>query len=87
MAVRSAIGPRTDWEICWRAAGYCFCFSALHAEHEARDALRLVDLDDAIGELDRFIDFAVDQEREERAFEQHRVLRIGAQRGAIIGGG
>ena len=39
----------------------------LDAEHEARDALRLVDLDDAIGELHRFIDFAVDQKSERNA--------------------
>ena len=59
----------------------------LDAEHEARDALRLVDLDDAVGELHQFIDFAIDQKSKECAFEQHRVLRVGAQRGAIIGRG
>ena len=58
-----------------------------HAEHEPRDAMGLVELDDALGELDRLVDLAVDQDREERALEQHRILRVGAQRRAVIGRG
>ena len=58
-----------------------------HAEHEPGDAMGLVELDDALGELDGVLHLAVDQDGEEGTLEQQRILRIGAQRRAVIGGG
>ena len=58
-----------------------------HAEHEPRDAIVLVDLQDALGEPGRFVDLAIGQNREEGAVEHFAVARIAAQRGAIIGRG
>ena len=60
---------------------------AANAERQAGDPVRAVDLDHALGKFHRLIDFAVDQDREEGALEQFAVLRIGAQRGAVIGRG
>ena len=54
-----------------------------HADHQPRDAVRLVHRQDAIGKLDRFIDVAIGQRGDEGAVQQFVVLRIGAQRGAI----
>ena len=58
-----------------------------HPEHEPRDAIVLVDLHDALGELDRFVDLAIGQHRQEGAAEKLVVAGIAAQRGAIVGGG
>ena len=54
-----------------------------HADHEPRDAVGLVQRQDAVGELDRLVDVAIGQRRDEGAIEQLVVLRIGAQRRAI----
>ena len=54
-----------------------------HADHETRDAVGLVDRQDAIGELDRLVDVAIGERGDEGAVEQFVVLRIGAQRRAI----
>src|SRR5262249_61657867 len=58
-----------------------------HSEHQSRDAVGLVDLQDAFGEPDRFVDLAGGQHGEEGAAEQLVVARVGAQRGAVIRGG
>ena len=58
-----------------------------HAEHQPGDAVVLVDLDDPVGKPHRLLDVALGQHREEGALEQFGVLRIGAQRRAVIGGG
>ena len=57
------------------------------AEHQPRDAVAVVDLHDAVGELHRVLDLAVREHGQEGALQQFRVLRIGFQRGAIIGRG
>ena len=56
-----------------------------HPEDEPRDAIVLVDLQNALGELDRFVNLAIGQHRQEGAAEQLVVAGITAQRGAIIG--
>ena len=53
------------------------------ADHEPRDAVGLVERQDAVGELDRLVDVAFRERGDEGAVEQFVVLRIGAQRGAI----
>ena len=61
-----------------------------YAEHEPGDAVGLVDLQNALGQLDRFIDLAVRQHRQEGAAEQLVVARVSPERGAIVrrrGGG
>src|SRR5581483_2532293 len=52
-----------------------------------RDAIVAVVLQDPIGELDRLVDVAAGEDRYERAIEQIAVLRIEAERRAIIGRG
>ncbi|MEY9659941.1 hypothetical protein ABH980_006948 [Bradyrhizobium ottawaense] len=61
----------------------------MHADDETRDAVGLVDGEDALGELDRFVDVAVGDRRDEGAVEQLVVLGIGAQGRAVerSGGG
>ncbi len=54
-----------------------------HAHHQPRDAVGLVDGQDAVGELDRFVDVAIGERGDEGAVEQFVVLRIGAQRRAV----
>ena len=54
-----------------------------HADHEAGDAVGLVDGQDAVGELDRLVDVAVGERGDEGAVEQFVVLRIGAQRRTV----
>ncbi len=58
-----------------------------HAEHEPRDAVGLVDLDHALGKLDRLVDLAVGQHRQEGAAEKLVVARIAAQRRAVVARG
>ena len=58
-----------------------------HADHEARDAVGLVGLQDLFRELHRLVDVAVGERGDERAVEQLGVLRILTQRGAIERGG
>jgi len=55
----------------------------MNADHQAGDPVALVALDDPIGELDRLIDIALGNRRDECAIEQFAVLRIGAQRGKV----
>ncbi|MGY3108927.1 hypothetical protein ACVWW7_005554 [Bradyrhizobium sp. LM6.9] len=59
----------------------------VHADDEARDAVGLVDGEDALGELDGFVDVTVGDRRDEGAVEQLVVLRVGAQSGAVERGG
>ena len=49
-------------------------------EHEPRDPVGLVDLQNAFGELDRFLDLAVRQHRQEGATEKLVVARVTAER-------
>ncbi len=58
-----------------------------HAQHQPSDAVGLVDLQDALGELDRLVNLAVGEHCEEGTAEQFVVARVDAQRGAIVGGG
>ena len=55
-----------------------------HAEHEPGDAVGLVDLQHAFGELDRLLDLAIGQHRQEGAAKKLVVAGVAAQRGAII---
>ena len=57
-----------------------------HPEHEPGDAVGLVDLQNALGELDRLLDLAVRQHRQEGAAEKLVVAGVAAQGGAIIRG-
>jgi hypothetical protein len=52
----------------------------MHADDEPRDAVVLVDREDAIRELDRLVDIALGERRDEGAVEQLVVFRIRAQR-------
>src|SRR5262249_32527352 len=56
-----------------------------HPEDEPRDAIVLVDLQNAFGKLDPFISLAIGKHRQEGAAEQFVVTGIGAQRGAVVG--
>ncbi len=87
VAVRSVIGPRIDCARSRRAAAYCLRLSRLHADHQPRDAIVLVGLRDALGILHRFVDVAVDQQRQEGAIEQLAVFRVALERLPVIGGG
>ncbi len=59
----------------------------VHAEHQAGNAVVLVDLGDALGVFGRLVDVAVDQQRQEGAVEQFAVTGVAAQRVAVEGGG
>ena len=87
MAVRSVIGPRTECGQIAARGRIALLLDAVHAEHQPADAVVLVDVDDAVGELHRLADIAFDHQREERAVEQFVVLGIEPQRGAVIIGG
>src|SRR5262249_3218065 len=56
-----------------------------YPEDEPRDAIVLVDLQNALGELDPFVSLAIDEYRQEGPAEQFVVTGITAQRGAVIG--
>src|SRR5262249_16134922 len=56
-----------------------------YPEDEPRDAIVLVDLQNALGELDPFVNLAIDEYRQEGPAEQFVVTGITAQRGAVIG--
>ena len=58
-----------------------------HAKHQPRDAIGLVDLQHAFGELDGFVDLAIGEHRQEGAAEQLAVAGIAPQRGSVVGGG
>ncbi len=57
-----------------------------HADNQPRNTIVLVVLQDAFGVTHRFVDVAIDEERQERAVEQRGVLWIEPQRRAVIGG-
>ena len=57
----------------------------LSAQAQSRDAIVLVDLQNALGELNPFVNLAIGEHRQERAAEQFVVTGITAQRGAVIG--
>ena len=63
--------------------GIFLLLQVAHADHQPRDAVGLVDRQDAVGELDRLVDVAIGERGDEGAIQQFVVLRIGAQRGAI----
>ena len=70
MAARSVIGPRTDWVRFCVADGVLLLLERVHADHQARDAVVLVELDDPFGELDRFLDVALRQHRQEGTLQK-----------------
>ena len=70
-----------------RAAGYCFCLSARTPSTSRAMRSFLSTWSDAFGELGRFVDLAIGQDREEGSIEDFAVARIAAQRRAIIGRG
>jgi hypothetical protein len=78
------IGPRIDWTSSRRATRILLLLDRAHAEDEPRDALVFVDLQNAFGELDALLDFAVGKHRQEGAAQQLVIARITAQRGAVI---
>ena len=57
----------------------------MHAEHEPRDTIVLVKLNDAIGIFDGFIHLTVHKERKERTVEQFTVARVTFERRPVIG--
>ena len=63
--------------------GIFFLLQAVHADHEPRDAVRLVVRQDPLGELDGLVDVAIRDRRDEGAVQELVVLGIGAQGGAI----
>ena len=58
-----------------------------HPDDEASDAIGLVDQQHALGKLDRVLDLAIGEHRQEGAAEQLVVTGIAAQSGAIVGRG
>ena len=89
VAVRSVIGPRTDCaRLLPREPRYCFCLSARTPRTSRAMRSVLVELQHALGESCTASSMSPSSStREERALEQLAVLRIGAQRRAVIGGG
>ncbi|MHC2896412.1 hypothetical protein ACVIU4_007566 [Bradyrhizobium barranii subsp. barranii] len=59
----------------------------VHPDDETRDAVGLIDGQDALGELDRLVDVTVGNRRDEGAIEQLVVLGIGAEGRTVEGGG
>ena len=55
----------------------------LNADHQARDAIGLVDRENPVGELDRLVDIAFGDRGDEGTVEQLVVLRVGAQRRTV----
>ncbi len=86
---RGQIGDRAADRLRQVAArrGILLVLERVHAEHQPGDAVVLVGLHDALGKFHRFVDVAVDQQRQEGAVEQFAVFRIAPERGAVIGGG
>ena len=58
----------------------------IHTKHQAGDAITLVSLSYAFGELDRFVDITIDQGRQEGSIEQFAVARIALECGSVVGG-
>ena len=54
--------------------------SELYAEHQPGDAIVLVGLCNALGEFHRFVDIAIDQERQEGAVEQLAIVWVALER-------
>ena len=84
VAARSVIGPRTDCASCWRAVRVLLLLDRAHAEHEAGDAIGLVDLQQPLRQPDGFVDLAVLEHRQEGAAQEFGIARIAAQRGAVV---
>ena len=66
--------------------GVLLLLERAHAEHQPRDAVVLVELDDLVGKPDRLLDIALRQHRQEGALQKLGILRIAAERSAVIGG-
>ena len=64
-----------------------FLMQRAQAEHEPRDAIVAIDLDDALRELAGLFHIALGQDGKEGAAEQFGVARIELERVAIVGGG
>ena len=58
-----------------------------HADHQARNAVGAIELDQSVGEPAGFVDVAVGQNGQKGAAEQIRIARIGLEHIEIIGGG
>src|SRR5262249_25472519 len=56
-----------------------------HSKDEPRDAIVLVDLQNALGELDPLLNLSIGKYRQEGAAEEFVVAGIAAQRGTVIG--
>ena len=86
---RGQIGDRPADRLRQIAArgGILLALERLHADHQPGDAIVLVGLHDAFGIFHRFVDIAVDQQRQEGAVEQFAVFRVALERRAVIGGG
>ena len=86
---RGQIGDRPADRLRQVAArgGILLALERLHADHQPGDAIVLVGLHDALGKFHRFVDIAVDQQRQEGAVEQLAVFRVALERRAVIGGG
>ena len=69
------------------ASGVFLLLERVDADHQPGDAVVLVELDDLVGEPDRLLDVALGQHRQEGALQKLGILRVAAQRGAVIGGG
>ena len=64
-------------------SGVFLLLEVADADHEAGDAIGLVDGQDAVGKLHRLVDIAVGERGDEGTVEQFVVLGIGAQRRTI----
>ena len=58
-----------------------------HADHQARNAVGAVELDQSVGEPAGFVDVAVGQNGQKGAAEQIGIARIGLEHIEVIGGG
>ena len=82
---RDQIGDRSAYRLVdvGLRGGVFLLLQIAHADHEPGDAIGFVDRQNAVGELDGFVDIAVRERGDERTIEQFVVLRIGAKRRAI----
>ena len=58
-----------------------------HADHQPRDAVAAIDLQDPFGEPGGFLDVAIAEGRKKRAAQEIGIARIGLQHIEVIGGG
>ncbi len=59
----------------------------MDADHQPGDTVVLIELNDLVGEPDRFLDIALRQHRQEGALQKLGILRVTPQRGAVVRGG